>query len=459
MTILCGTDFSGPATEALTTAALIAARLGEPLALLHVAEAPEQLTEGGLRHEEAAKIPVRVHLTSAAVRARELGARVQEELVTGNAAEVLANKAATAEMRLVVVSSLGRRAPARWLLGSVAERLAQTSSAPVLVVRDSAPFGSWLRDERPLKVMVAADDSVSSDAALRWIHQLRCIGPCDVTVARIARPFGDQDRIGVTAPVDFEEVHPDVRGTMVRDLKAKLGQLDGRGELHFVVRQGFGDADCHLVRLAEELGVHLLVVGTHQRSTSARLWHGSVSRGVLHLAPMSVLSVAVPTDGIRAGEERPIPVLQQVLVATDLSETGNRSLPWALSLLPNGGTVHLIHVLAPAIGQTPVTSVVSPRRGTPEEWGQGQTVQETRAQLERLVPEDAAARGVRVVVDVLEGPVADEVCRAAERLGVDAICMGSQGRTGIAAAVLGSVARKVLAQSRRPVLVVGPQER
>ncbi len=452
MTILCGTDFSGPATEALIAAALIAARLGEPLELIHVADAPEPLTEGGLQRGKAAKTSLRAQLASAAARARALGARVQEELVTGNATDVLVSKGATTETRLIVVSSLGRRAPARWLLRSVAERLAQTSSVPVLVVRDSAPFGSWLRDERPLKVMVAADDSESSDAALRWIHQLRRIGPCDVTVARIARPFGDQDRLGVVAPVDFEEVHPDVRDTMVRDLKAKLGQLDGRGELRFVVRQGFGNADSHLVALADELGADLLVVGTHQRSTSARLWHGSVSRGVLHLAPMSVVSVAVPASGVGVGT-RPIPILQQVLVATDFSAAGDRALPWALSLLPNGGIVHLVHVL----GRHPVTSLGSARSGPPE--GRGQTIQEARAQLERLVPEDAPARGVRVIVDVLEGHVADEVCRAAERSGVDAICMGSQGRTGVAAAVLGSVARQVLAQSRRPVLVVGPQER
>jgi hypothetical protein len=51
---------------------------------------------------------------------------------------------------LLVVSSLGRRAPSRWVLGSVAGRTARHARVPVLVVRDAAPFVAWAADPRPL---------------------------------------------------------------------------------------------------------------------------------------------------------------------------------------------------------------------------------------------------------------------------------------------------------------------
>ena len=43
---------------------------------------------------------------------------------------------------------------------------------------------------------------------------------------------------------------------------------------------------------------------------------------------------------------------------------------------------------------------------------------------------------------------------AAERFGADLICMGSRGRSGLTKVLLGSVAQGVMAQSKRPVLVL-----
>jgi nucleotide-binding universal stress UspA family protein len=453
MTIVCGTDFSASATGALRVAALLSRTLGEPLMLVHVLD--ELGAELTLGERSAVYNPIRTRLRGAARQARELGADVHEDLVPGNTAGVLATLAARANARLVVVSSLGRRAPVRWLLGSVAERLARACSVPVLIVRDSAPFEHWLGGEGPLAVMVGADLSESSDAALRWVEDLRRVGPCDVTVAHVAWPPGEHDRLGVQAPIDAERLHPDIERTILRDLKARLGELAGEGEVRFLVRQGFGRADEHLVSLAEEARADLLVAGSHQRSRVDRLWHGSVSRGVVHLAPMSVATIPRPNQLAR--ETRTIPTVEQILVATDFSDTGDRAVVHALSLLPNGGTMHLVHVLTPALDKTPVTELMTARRRSPEEWGLA--VQEIHDRLEQLVPEEASSRGVRVVADVLEGFVVDEVCRAAERLGVDAICVGSRGRSALTAALLGSVAQGVIGKSRRPVLVVPPRER
>jgi nucleotide-binding universal stress UspA family protein len=49
---------------------------------------------------------------------------------------------------------------------------------------------------------------------------------------------------------------------------------------------------------------------------------------------------------------------------------------------------------------------------------------------------------------------ADAICQTAARLGVDLVCVGAHGRSGLGRLVTGSVTQAVLARSPRPVLVV-----
>jgi nucleotide-binding universal stress UspA family protein len=175
------------------------------------------------------------------------------------------------------------------------------------------------------------------------------------------------------------------------------------------------------------------VVGTHPRSGLSRLWHGSVANGVLHHAPMSVLIVPAPESAAPAGRVRPF---RDVLATTDLSPLGDAGVGPAYAMLPAGGTVFLLHVL---------------------EHGQPIEARAARDRLEALVPVDADARGVATEFHVIAAhPVAHAIVAAAERLGADAICMASHGRSGWSEALAGSVAREVLAASGRPVLVVRP---
>ncbi len=453
MAILCGTDFSTSAENAVRVAALLAVRLGEPLRLVHVVdELGAELTMRTEPHSDLYN-PIRLKLRGSARRARELGAQVEEEFVAGHTAEILAAAGARTDLRIVVVSSLGERAPARWLLGSVPEKVARTSRVPVLVVRDANPFEQWLRGERHLKVMLGVDSSESSDAAVRWAGELQRIEPCDVTLTHVTWPPREHDRLGLGTPMDLEKLHPDVEKAVLRELQTKAEGLGREENVRCLVRQGYGRVDHHLVSLAEEAGVDLLIVGSHQRSGVDRLWHGSVSRGVLHLASMNVASIPK-----RHGHEQlSVPQVRRVLVATDFSETGNRAVPVAASLLPNGGTIHLVHVLTPVFGETPVTSLVTVRGAPREEWLR--RVAAAKDRLDGLVPEIAASRRIAVIADLLEGYVAEEVCRAAERLEVDILCIGSRARPGLSAALLGSAAQEIVARSRRPILIVPPRER
>lgn len=108
--------------------------------------------------------------------------------------------------------------------------------------------------------------------------------------------------MGVYSPMPLDRLRPELAQVLLRDLEQWAGEQP-RPETSFIVKPGWGRVDRHLTLLAAESKVDLLVVGTHQRALIARLWQGSVSRGVLHAAAMSVACVP-----LRAAIDAPVEV-------------------------------------------------------------------------------------------------------------------------------------------------------
>jgi nucleotide-binding universal stress UspA family protein len=66
----------------------------------------------------------------------------------------------------------------------------------------------------------------------------------------------------------------------------------------------------------------------------------------------------------------------------------------------------------------------------------------------------AESRGVSFTTEVVAGRPADEIVAYADSIRADMIVIGSRGRGAMAGALLGSVSRDVLRESRMPVFVV-----
>lgn len=432
MTIVCGIDFSENGAMAAEAAAAVARRAGEPLRLVHVIAPLGPLTPRQT-HESIEQVTRDWVRDRARDLGEQFGVEVQGIAEPGNVAQTLVSIASAEGARLVVVSSLGQQR-FRWLLGSVAERVAQTSPVPVLVVRDAARLRAWALDEMPLRVLVGVDLGVASRAALQWTAWLRSIGRCDVTVTQVAWPFGEHVRLGLPSPPSLDRLPPDLQAILARDLCAWVGELPGEGELTCAVSPGWGPADLHLAAVATRTDPDLVVIGIHRRAAIARLWHSSVSRGILHHATTNV--ACVPRSESAAHED--IPTFRRVLVPTDFSPVSNRAIPVAYGLVAPGGVVHLLHVITGRLGEDDA---------------------DPGERLRSLIPQGAAARGVHTEIEIMtDEDAATGIWHAAGRLGVDAICMATHGRTGAARLVLGSQANEVVQRSRHPVLLV-PAER
>lgn len=431
-TFTCGTDFSDGARRAATVAAALAARHGARLQLVHVVDdlgAELTFAEGDLNAYE----PRRQTLEAdAAELRRAYPITIDTVFEPGVADEHLVDTARRAHSALLVVSSLGNtRQHARWLLGSVAERVAQTATVPVLVVRDGRGLIEWASGTRALRVVVGVDDGAPARAALDWVGELRQQAPCDLQVMRIVLPSEAHARLGVPPPVPLEGLRPTVERLLRRELRRWASDVPGEGAVSWIVEGNWGRVDGPLLHEARRTAADVIVVGTNQRSGLARVWQGSVSRHVLHAADGDV--VTVPASPRRlTGVARH----DRVLVATDFSDSANRAIGVAYGLVPRNGVVHLAHVT---------------------EGSEGNGARSARERLAMLVPTDATARGIVTVLEVVDNTaVADALLQLGARRGVDLICLATHGRTGVSQAILGSVAHQVVRQARCPVVLIPP---
>lgn len=444
MTILCGTDFSPEGHNALRVAAELAARMGVPLHLVHAVALSDH---DHIDHATRAEIAQghRKRLEAQAEPLRKPGAHVFYHVTEGAPDEVLLRHAVEVSASLVVVGALGRRVRTQWQLGSHADRVAQKAHVPVLVVRNADALIAWAREERPLRILLGADATASTDVAMHWINELARFGRCDVVAAHCYWPPQEYERLGLGGVRNFIEPVPQVTEALDRELREHLTRSAKCDLVRIRIEPHLGRIGDRLAAIAAEEKADLIVVGSHERSMTERIWEGSVSRVTMMQADTSVVCVPAPSQGVSMD----IPRVRSVLVATDFSPTGNAAIGLAYAVAERGATIHIVHVVP-----DPVEGAIKPRDIFPSDASLREKYREDHERLMHLVPTSATRRDLHTEAHVLESRHPGEaICQAAERLGVDLICLGTHGRTGITKAVLGSVAHDVLKRSQRPTLL------
>lgn len=139
--------------------------------------------------------------------------------------------------------------------------------------------------------------------------------------------------------------------------------------------------------------------------------------------------------------------IRHVLVAHDFSETSQAALDYALGLAQKlGARVTVVHAYE------------IPSHGAPEvlvlatDWTEQFEVV-AREALDKVIA-SVRKRGLDAAPVLRKGAAWREINAAAAEIKVDLIVIGSEGRTGLGRALLGSVAEKVVRTAPCPVLVV-----
>jgi nucleotide-binding universal stress UspA family protein len=139
-------------------------------------------------------------------------------------------------------------------------------------------------------------------------------------------------------------------------------------------------------------------------------------------------------------------MFNKVLLPIDLSapESWRRALPAALEVLRTGGELHVATVM-PDFGMSVVGSYF-------ENDFEQRALHELGEQLSDWVTQNVPA-GTEVHPHVLHGTVYDQIILAADRLGADAIVMGSH-RPELKDYLLGPNAARVVRHAKQSVFVV-----
>lgn len=142
-----------------------------------------------------------------------------------------------------------------------------------------------------------------------------------------------------------------------------------------------------------------------------------------------------------------------LLVPVDFSDTSNLALDYAVDLAKAlGGKVVVMHAYElPVYGFPDGALVATVEIAT-------RIMNGAQAGLAALI-EKRKGKGVEITSVLRQGVPWDEVHSVAEEVNADMIVIGTHGRGGLARALLGSVAEKIIRTSTRPVLTIrGPHK-
>ena len=139
--------------------------------------------------------------------------------------------------------------------------------------------------------------------------------------------------------------------------------------------------------------------------------------------------------------------MKRILVATDGSEPAAEAVAFGVELAAEHTSELVIVHVVPAVDLVPMMG-----------FNLGGAFPHEPSLEDRALLEAAAAvaeeQGVVATSVLLKGDTVAEIVAYADSHDVDLIVVGSRGHGAIASALLGSVSRGVLSESKRPVLVV-----
>jgi len=140
--------------------------------------------------------------------------------------------------------------------------------------------------------------------------------------------------------------------------------------------------------------------------------------------------------------------MKRILVATDGSPAAMEAVAFGVErAAEHDSELFFLHVV-PALDVVPAYGFGALSAASPHE-----PSEHDRTLLVEAA-DAAAAQGIVATTVLLRGDTVDEIVAYADIHDVDVIVVGSRGRGAIAGALLGSVSRGLLGESKRPVLIV-----
>jgi nucleotide-binding universal stress UspA family protein len=289
--ILVPLDGSGLAEKALPHARAVAKATSKSLVLLLVVPPPVPLGEVGWAMVPAVNPDMgkdwedelssgRKYLEEVAASLISEGFDVHTEILEGDpAVQIVRYAEQHPSVTLIVMSTHGHSGLARWVFGSVTEKVVQASPVPLMIIRaqkqtpDAGPA-----DALPPynTIVVPLDGSQFAEQALEHAVPLAtAVGSKLVLTCAVPNEHGN-----------WEE-EPGINVDYLGHTKQKLASRGLQVETHIQ----YGIPEEVIVQTSDSMHADLIVMTTHGRGGLQRLWLGSVAIEVARHASQPVLLV------------------------------------------------------------------------------------------------------------------------------------------------------------------------
>lgn len=277
-------------------------------------------------------------------------------------------------------------------------------------------------------LLVASDLTALSDRAVHRAERLAAQFGAALTVLHVVN----------------EALHVDVRRQLgaeaTRIIRDQLAVTTTREEVKGEIRVAAGEAFAEILRAARAADADMIVLGMHRKQGMRELFVGTTVERVLRYSERPVLVV----------KDQATRDYQRVLIPVDFSVPSRRALAAACRFVPNGEyhAVHGFHV--------PFAGFISDEAARREVEADHQArleamIQEEMDVLLHTVGRDSGA----VKRSVQRGAVLEVIYDQVAAVKPDLLVMGTHGRTGVARAMIGSVAQELLVDPPCDVMAVG----
>jgi nucleotide-binding universal stress UspA family protein len=272
------------------------------------------------------------------------------------------------------------------------------------------------------RILAATDLTARSERALGRAMRLRDQFDAQLTVLHVVEEELPE-RIAKRRAADARKLI----ATQLRNL-APAADLEATA-----VEVAFGTDYAAIIRRANELDAGLTVLGIHRESPWRDLFLGSTIERVLRRGDMPILTV----------KDEPLSDYRRVLVAVDFSVYSRVALEFAARLVPDGEFL-VLHAY-----DLPFADFLPGVQARHVDLLEGE-IREQMAALLRGLP----AGQSKVTSEVRLGEAVPVVEAATAEFRPDLLVVGTHGRTGVAHAILGSIAGKLLRRPQCDVLAV-----
>lgn len=210
----------------------------------------------------------------------------------GNPAERIVARVAAQPGTLIAMATHGRSGIQRWLLGSVAEKVLQTATNHLLLVKATDKAKS-IEDVLLKTVVVPLDGSSLAEKVLPHVSNLAKKMDLEILLVRVyALPIMGYTAEDYYTP-NLDQLLEQAKEEARQYLEQKVTQLKGEGLRRVSSRFLEGDSARQIIDIARKTPDNLIAMCTHGRSGIGRLVLGSITNRVVRHSGDPVLIVRV----------------------------------------------------------------------------------------------------------------------------------------------------------------------